>query len=94
MATTNVTLSSSWQKLVDSGQDFTISFVHSGRAQIVEIAIVGTDTAPTVAHGRQLAVGVEQNPGINRSITGPGYVFGRLASGNGSLIAVLDAWTP
>ena len=88
MSTTNPSVTASWGKLVDTGDDFllTLPFATSTR---IEVAVSDTDEAPTV-QGHVLSG--DRGDSMNRSLIGPGYVYARVAE-SGSVNVVLNAWT-
>ncbi len=89
MATTNPSVTASWAKIVDDGDEFLLTLPWATNTSI-EVATKDTDEAPTV-QGHVLRG--ERADSMNRSLIGPGYVFAR-GVGSGSLAVVLNAWTP
>lgn len=88
MATTNPTITTSWAKIVTANDEFTLGVAHGPQSQIA-VAVMATDVAPTIA-GHPLQSSSE---GINRSLTGPGYVYAKSLTG-ASVTAWLHSWTP
>ena len=101
MATTNVELTQAWGKIADDGVDFCVSFALNDTREgplpksyiVVEVAVVATDTAPSIAHGRPLVVGGpdKRNEGVTRDQIGDGYLYGRLMASSYPILAVVDA---
>jgi len=88
MATSNPTLTTSWAKIVDSGDEFTFG-LQPGSVTVVAIAAVDTDTDPAVAGHFLMSPGES----INRALIGPGYVYAKVESGS-TTQGWLHAWTP
>jgi hypothetical protein len=88
MATTNPTLTASWSKLVDAGDEFLLTLPFSTRTSI-EVAVKDADSAPTV-NGHILRG--DQFEAMNRTLIGPGYVYARTQGG--SVPVILSSWTP
>lgn len=88
MATTNPTITTSWAKIVDAGDDFTLGLPHGSQVQIA-IACMTADEAPAIA-GQPLQSSSEA---VNRYLVGPGYVYAKSLTG-ASVVAWLHAWTP
>jgi hypothetical protein len=86
MATTNPELTSAWSSLVTAGDDFLLTLPDTGG--IVEIAISDTEESPSVAGHVLIAL---QGEGLNRTLVGPGYVYGRARE---TVTVTLTAWTP
>ena len=90
MATTNVIVYDSWTKVVDLGDDFTLS-VQPPFMNFIEVAAVDADAAPIV-DGHRIKSPEES---INRALTGPGYVYARVLSAAPSQAKVIvSSWTP
>lgn len=88
MATTNPTITTSWAKIVDAGDDFTLGLPHGSQVQIA-IACMTADEAPAIA-GQPLQSSSEA---VNRYLVGPGYVYAKSLMA-GSVTAWLHTWTP
>jgi len=88
MATTNPSLTSSWAKVVEAGDEFTIG-IQPGSTTVIAIAAVATDTSPAVAGHFLMGPGES----INRALTGPGYIYARSVDA-AAASAWLHAWTP
>ena len=88
MATTNPTITTSWAKIVDAGDDFTLGLPH-GPQVMIALAVMTTDEAPAIA-GMRLQGGADA---VNRYIVGPGYVYAKSLTG-ASVTAWLHTWTP
>jgi hypothetical protein len=99
MATTNVAMIGSWTKIADASDDFCVSFMLNDAVEgalpkgyiTIEIALVATDTAPSV-RGRILVIGGpdKRNEGATRSILGDGYLYGRLIGSSYPILAIVD----
>ena len=87
MATENKTITGTWSLMVDSTKDFTLSLLGDYDS---EWAVSDSAVLPTVS-GHILKAG--DNEGVNRALTGPGYVFVRLATLGSARVAV-TAWLP
>ena len=84
MATANLSITPTWQKIADPAD----SFLASSEAYItMEFATTATDTAPVVS-GHQVQFWRGQMA-INRAILGAGYVWVRLAAGSGAYALVV-----
>lgn len=88
MATTNISVTRHWTKVVDAGLDFTLT-IGTPFFGIAEVAVSDTNVDPVVS-GHQLKSPEES---FNRALAGPGYIFVRSASSN-PCVAVITAWTP
>ncbi len=86
MATTNPELLPAWSLLVTAGDDFLLTLPDTGG--IVELAVSDTEDEPTVSGHVLIAL---QGEGLNRTLVGPGYVYGRART---TTTVTLTAWTP
>ena len=90
MATTKTTLTTTYTKIADSGDEFLLSFPTTGTGK-VDVATADTDSAPaSTVLGHRLTTG--EHEAINRALIGPGYVFARAV--DGSISVALTTWTP
>lgn len=87
--TTAITLTTAWQKLVDAGDEFTLTFAREASNDIL-VESQASEEAPEGAVGTYLRVTVPES--WNRALAGPGYLYARAASGT-SVINIV-AWTP
>jgi hypothetical protein len=87
--TTNPTVTTTWSKLVATGDDFLLTLPFFGSATTVEVATTTADSAPTGIVGH--IISGEHQEGINRVLIGPGYVW---AKAKGNVPVVLNTWTP
>lgn len=88
MATTNVTLTASWALIVDNTKEFTLGVHDNSPTSVIAIAAMDTEEDPSVT-GQLMNTPTHQ---INRSLTGPGYIYAR-AAGGVNLSAWLHSWT-
>jgi hypothetical protein len=88
----DVALTTTWQKLVDSANDFSLSFKPTARANVVEVLTTGTEGVFTNRAIHHLVP--SRNEAGSRSNLGPGHVYGRKQSENASVTACVTVWTP
>lgn len=88
MATTNVILSPTWEKVVDAGFNFILTLT-TPNFNYVELAVSDTEVVPTV-HGHQFK---GPDEGLTRQLVGPGYIYARSLS-NTPATAILTIWAP
>jgi hypothetical protein len=86
--TTNPTVTTTWSKLVATGDDFLLTLPYVTHLD-VQVATTTADSAPTGIIGN--IISGEHQEGINRILIGPGYVW---AKAEGSVPVVLNTWTP
>lgn len=88
MATQNPTIGTDWTKIVDAGDEFTLT-ISTPNFHFIEVAVSDTETQPTV-NGHQIHSPQES---FNRALSGPGYVYAKSCSGKSEKV-ILTAWTP
>jgi hypothetical protein len=76
MATTNVTVTSTWTKLANTEDDHV--FVTAAGPAVLEVATTAADAAPSGIVGHRLPV-ASIGDAISRDLLGPGYVWCRIA---------------
>ena len=90
MATTNPALTTSYQKIVDAGDEFLLTLPFTASVAI-DVAVADTESAPAdTVIGHRLST--SQHEALNRSLTGPGYVYARAV--DRACTVALTAWTP
>ena len=88
-ATANVTLTSSYALLVTAGDDFLLTLPRNdGQVEIVTMAAESAPNAALIGHCLTPA----HREGLNRALSGPGYVYGRAPAGDARI--TLSHWTP
>lgn len=76
MALSNVTVTKSWSKILNSVDDeFTLTLPFNSMA-VVEVVPMATSTAPSGVVGVSLIPSIRE--GLTRSLTGPGYLYARI----------------
>ncbi len=88
MATTNLTLTSAWTKIVDENVEFTFGVHDNEVSSLIAIAAMATEEAPAIT-GQLMRTPTHQ---IDRALIGPGFVYAR-AAGGANLSAWLHSWT-
>lgn len=75
MATSNITVTGTWTKLADAGDDPVL--IQCTASMPWEVAAVASDAAPEIDMGH-LLIGTEQV--MTRALIGAGYIFARTRS--------------
>lgn len=86
--TTNPSLTTSWTRIVASGDEFFLTLPTTARLDVF-VATTLTDVAPSGVVGH--LVPTESRSALSRSDIGPGYVWAKASSG---CAASLNSWTP
>ena len=87
--TDNITLTSSYALLVTTGDDFLLTLPRNdGQVEIVTMAAESAPNAALIGHCLTPA----HREGLNRALSGPGYVYGRAPAGDARI--TLSHWTP
>lgn len=88
MATSNITLTAAWTKIVDEDVEFTFGVHDNSPTSLIAIAAVAVDADPEIT-GQLMRTPTHQ---IDRNLTGPGFVYAR-AAGGVNLPAWLHSWS-
>ena len=84
-------LTTTFQKLVNSGDEFLLSFPTTARANAVEVVTTGTEGVFT---NRSIhTVRPAKNEAVGRGQVGPGHVYARVQSENASVTAKVSTWS-
>ena len=75
MATVNTTVTAAWTKVADDTDDPVL--ITSGHPAVFEVALVATDTAPTVTGHR--VEKMSDGEALTRLVLGYGFIFMRIA---------------